>query len=94
MNAGKTRAVKDFAGRSITIAIEDAFCDEHGAVNPRLPVSKGEIVFTPTDGGTRVEFAMIYEDEDALRKIVQMGFEHGIATCMDQLESLLSRRAS
>jgi uncharacterized protein YndB with AHSA1/START domain len=73
------------------IGIEDAFCDEHGVVNPALPVSTGEIVFTPTGRGTRVDFRTTYQDEDALRKIVEMGFEQGISVCLDQLDTLLNR---
>lgn len=71
-------------------AIEDAFCDDQGVVDPNLPVSKGEMVFTRTSGGTRVEFKMTYSTEDQLRKIVEMGFEQGISICLDQLARLLA----
>jgi len=74
-----------------SISIEDAFCDEHGAINPALPVSRGSIVFTPTGRGTRVEFKMTYQDEAQLKQIVEMGFEQGISTCFDQLDALLHR---
>jgi uncharacterized protein YndB with AHSA1/START domain len=73
------------------ISIEDGFCDEHGVINPAMPVSTGEIVFTPTGRGTRVEFRMAYRDENDLRKIVEMGFEQGITACLDQLDTLLNR---
>jgi uncharacterized protein YndB with AHSA1/START domain len=73
------------------ISIEDAFCDEHGAINPALPVSKGEIVFSATGHGTRVEFQITYQDENDLHKIVEMGFEQGITTCLDQLDALLNQ---
>jgi len=74
-----------------SISIEDAFCDEHGVINPALPVSRGSIVFTPTGRGTRVEFRMTYQDEAQLKQIVEMGFEQGISTCFDQLDALLHR---
>ena len=72
-----------------SIEIEDAFCDENGKLNNKLPVSKGQIVFTKTENGTRVEFKMIYPMGTDLEKIVEMGFEQGITICHDQLESLL-----
>jgi uncharacterized protein YndB with AHSA1/START domain len=72
-----------------SISIEDGFCDENGNLNPAMPVSKGSIVFTPTGRGTRVEFTMIYQHESQLQQIVEMGFEQGISTCFDQLDTLL-----
>jgi uncharacterized protein YndB with AHSA1/START domain len=72
-----------------SITIEDAFCDEHGAINPALPVSRGSIVFTSTGRGTRVEFMMTYQEESQLQQIVDMGFEQGISMCFDQLDALL-----
>ncbi len=69
--------------------LSDSFCDEHGAVNSALPVSRGQMTFTATATGTRVEFKMIYPTEEALQKIVEMGFAEGITMCLDQLEKLL-----
>lgn len=71
--------------------ISDSFCDENGAVNAALPVSRGTMTFIQTARGTRVEFRMIYATEEALRKIVEMGFAEGITMCLDQLEALLAR---
>lgn len=71
--------------------IEDAFCDENGNAAEGLPVSKVHIIFTPTANGTLVEFKMIYNTEEDLQKIVEMGFEQGISICMDQLENLISQ---
>ncbi len=70
--------------------LEDGFCDEEGNINPALPVSKGQITFTETAGGTRVEFRMVYPTEADLQKIIEMGVEQGIAACFDQLGILLS----
>lgn len=70
-------------------SLTDAFCDEHGEVNPDLPVSQGTMTFTATPNGTRVDFNMVYASEEALRAIVEMGFEEGITACLDQLEALL-----
>jgi uncharacterized protein YndB with AHSA1/START domain len=69
--------------------LTDSFCDANGHVNSELPVSKGQMTFTALDSGTRVEFQMTYQTDEALRTIVEMGFEAGITTCLDQLETLL-----
>lgn len=71
--------------------IEDVFCDESGKVNPALPSSKGQISFTETKNGIRVDFKMIYPTEDDLQKLIEMGFEQGITIGMDQLDSLISQ---
>ena len=73
------------------IGMVDAFCDEEGNINTAFPASKGSLVFTPTAGGTRVEFSMAYERESDLRKIIEMGFEQGITLCFDQLDALLQQ---
>ena len=73
-----------------SIGIEDASCNENGKLNTELPVSEGQIIFTTTENGTRVEFKMIYPTETDLEKIVEMGFEQGITICHDQLERLLN----
>lgn len=72
-----------------SIEIEDAFCDEDGKLNNELPVSKGQITFTKTDDGTRVDFKTCYPTLADLEKMTEMGFEQGITICHDQLESLL-----
>lgn len=69
--------------------VEDAFCDENGKVNPEMPVSKGSNVFTKTNGGTKVDFKMVYSTEEQLKQIVEMGFEQGITACFDQLDELI-----
>ena len=71
--------------------MEDAFCDENGNLNAELPVSKGQILFTRTDTGTRVEFKMVYPTETDLQILIEMGFEQGITICLDQLEKLLKK---
>ena len=71
------------------IEIEDAFCDENGNINRDLPVSSGQMTFTETENGTLVEFKMNYPTEEDVNKLIEMGFEEGIAICYDQLNELL-----
>lgn len=72
--------------------LEDVFCDENGNINKELPVSTGQMVFTPIQNGTRVNFKMVYPSESDLRKIIEMGFEQGITICLDQLENLFEQK--
>lgn len=68
--------------------MEDVFCDEDGNRNTELPVSMGQMTFLASAMGTRVEFKMTYTTEEALQKIIEMGFAEGITLCLDQLEAL------
>ena len=72
-----------------SINIEDVFCDSEGNTNTDLPTSKGQIVFTETENGTRVDFKTIYTSEAALQTIIEMGFEQGITIQLDQLANLI-----
>jgi uncharacterized protein YndB with AHSA1/START domain len=74
-----------------SIDIEDIFTDENGNQDNNLPASKGQLSFSKTGNGTRVEFKMIYPKRTDLEKIVDMGFEQGISTCYDQLDGLLKK---
>lgn len=71
---------------------EDAFCDENGNVNPELPVTKWNNVFTETENGTRVEYFLQFDKVEDLEKIIEMGFEEGVATASDGLEELLATK--
>jgi uncharacterized protein YndB with AHSA1/START domain len=73
------------------IEIEDGFCDENGNLNMNLPVSKGQITFSKTKNGSKVDFKMIYPTEADLQTIIEMGFEEGISICMDQLEKSVKK---
>jgi uncharacterized protein YndB with AHSA1/START domain len=73
-----------------TFDIEDIFCDENGNTNNKLPNSKGQNVFIPTSGGTKVEFKMSYPTEADLQAIIEMGFEQGITACFEQLQEMFN----
>lgn len=73
------------------INLEDGFCDEEGALNKELPISKGTITFTSKTNGTLVEFKMTYTTEGQLETIIEMGFEQGITACLEQLAGLLTK---
>ncbi|WP_369752147.1 SRPBCC domain-containing protein [Flavobacterium sp. WC2409] len=71
-----------------SLEIKDGFCDEEGNLNTSLPVSTGSIIFNPSDSGTLVEFKMFYNTEKEVETMIEMGFEQGITTCLEQLERL------
>jgi uncharacterized protein YndB with AHSA1/START domain len=72
-----------------SIEIEDAFCDENDNINLNFPVSKGRITFNRTEFGTKVDFKTNYPNKEDVQKIIDMGFEQGIAVCYEQLQAIL-----
>ncbi len=68
----------------------DSFTDEHGTVNPELPISKGRMSFTNDGRYTRVEWTSVYQSAEDLQTILSMGMEQGIRICIDQLVALLA----
>ncbi|HRO66732.1 MAG TPA: SRPBCC domain-containing protein [Pseudobdellovibrionaceae bacterium] len=72
------------------IEMEDFFCDENGRADEKMPISKGEMLFSKTDSGTKVDFRIGFPTVEALNQTVQMGFEEGMSQCLDQLDALLT----
>ncbi len=73
----------------VSYSIEDEFCDEDGITNTELPTSRGKNTFTKTETGTLVAFKTVYNTEEEVQKIVEMGFEQGITMTFEELAILL-----
>lgn len=69
----------------------DGFCDEHGNMNTELPLTKWNNIFTETAAGTKVEYELIFDTEEDLQKIVEMGFEEGVKIASEGLAELLKK---
>ncbi len=75
----------------VSYSIEDEFCDEDGNTNTELPIALGKNTFTKTETGTLVIFKTVYNSEEEVQKIVEMGFEQGIAMTFKELATLLEK---
>lgn len=69
---------------------EDAFCDENGNKNQELPGSHWANTFESTESGTKVTITITFKSEDAMNKIIEMGFEEGFAMGHENLDELLA----
>ena len=76
----------------VSYDIQDMFCDEEGNTNDALPVSSGKNIFTKTEKGTLVAFKTVYNSEEEVQKIVEMGFEQGITMTFEELANLLENK--
>ncbi|WP_262149778.1 SRPBCC family protein [Chryseobacterium foetidum] len=68
----------------------DSFCDENGNLNPDFPEAKWLIGFTGVEEGTKVTVNIHFPSEEDMRKQIEMGFEEGFKTGLNQLEEILS----
>lgn len=73
-----------------SISWTSAFCDDKGKVNESFPKSTWLIGFTGIDEGTRMTFNIHFNSREDADQIVEMGFEEGFKTGLNQLEAILS----
>ncbi|MCE3075363.1 SRPBCC family protein [Chryseobacterium gwangjuense] len=67
----------------------DAFCDENGKINEDFPQAKWLLGFTGVEEGTKVTINIHLPSQDALKQLLEMGFEEGFKTGLNQLEEIL-----
>ena len=70
----------------------DGFCDENGNINPDMPRSRWYNRFEEDGDGTKVIVEITFEKEGDLEKTLEMGFEQGFATGLQQLEDYFSSK--
>lgn len=68
---------------------EDGFCDEAGTVNPAMPGSDWDVVFTEQSERTLVTSVIQYSSTESLRAAIDMGMKDGIASTLERLDELL-----
>lgn len=67
----------------------DAFCDENGKINEDFPQAKWLLGFTGVEEGTKVTINIHLPSKEALKQLLEMGFEEGFKTGLNQLEHIL-----
>jgi uncharacterized protein YndB with AHSA1/START domain len=67
----------------------DMFTDENGNRNPEMPGMYWKVQFIPEGSGTMVQVNISFETEEDMKKIIQMGFEEGLLSAMNNLDELL-----
>jgi uncharacterized protein YndB with AHSA1/START domain len=70
---------------------KDAFADEQGNINERLPVSTWKNTFIRTENGTLVTCFAQYPDKESLETVIKMGMSEGLTQAQDQLDKVLAQ---
>jgi PhnB protein len=69
----------------------DAFCDENAEINTEFPRMTWKNEFTFKNGITEVTNTITFSKVEDMTKILEMGFEKGYTTGMNQLYALLNK---
>ena len=69
--------------------VQDAFCDEEGNDNSDIPSMHWNVRFTENESGTRVDVTISFPSEEALEKIIAMGFKEGFTMAHSNLDEVL-----
>lgn len=67
----------------------DYFSDAEGNVTEGMPAANSTLTFVDQDGKTNLISRTVYESEEALKTVLDMGMEEGITQTWDRLEEYL-----
>ncbi|MCD9854264.1 SRPBCC domain-containing protein [Epilithonimonas sp. JDS] len=70
---------------------EDAFSDDKGRIGENFPETKWLYGFTGIEEGTKLTVNLTFYSKDKMKEHLEMGFEDGFKTGLNQLEDLLSK---
>lgn len=68
---------------------KDGFCDEAGKLNADFPMMDWQNFFEDTEGSTLVKIEIRFAESSDLEKIIEMGFETGFTSALQNLDALL-----
>ncbi|MBB6371566.1 SRPBCC domain-containing protein [Chryseobacterium shigense] len=67
----------------------DAFCDEKGNINENFDQSKWLFGFTGVEEGTKMTVNIHFSSPEAMKQMLEMGFEEGFKMGLTQLEEII-----
>jgi uncharacterized protein YndB with AHSA1/START domain len=67
----------------------DTFCDEAGKPNADMPRMTWKNSFEPADGRTKLTVEISFQKEADIKQIMDMGFEQGFSSALDNLDEIL-----
>ena len=68
----------------------DAFSDENGNDAEGMPVMKITVDFIEEGNGTKIISSTLFESQEELQKVLDMGAEQGMSETFDRLETYLN----
>ncbi len=75
-----------------SIYARDAFSDENGTVNTKMPQNFWEIEFSETGSHTLLDMLLTFDSPEDLETNLTMGFREGFTQGLEQLDELLAKQ--
>jgi len=69
---------------------QDAFCDENGKIDLKLPSPTWNVEFKPGSGTTFVGVEISFNESSDVEKYMEMGFKEGFTAALENLDNLLN----
>ncbi len=69
---------------------KDAFTDENGNIDEKLPRMEWQTEFSESNGTTKVKITTTFSDVESLNKVIEMGVQEGTAMSHQNLDELLA----
>ncbi|MEO8404438.1 MAG: SRPBCC domain-containing protein [Chitinophagaceae bacterium] len=73
------------------IVFSDAFTDENGKTDTKMPTIRWTNSFNKTEDGTQVTAELKFDSEEDMKKILDTGFEEGFQMGLSNLDELLAK---
>jgi len=72
------------------IEFEDAFADEHGEVNPKMPRTRVRVDIAGSDEGrSTMTITSNFASAEAMEQLIEMGMDEGMTLAVNQIDALL-----
>lgn len=71
------------------LVYDDFFCDKDGNINTQMPGMLITVEFFGENGKTRLVSNSMFDSEEALKKVMEMGVVEGMSSSMDRLDEYL-----
>lgn len=71
------------------IVYTDAFSNEDGNINAEMPQITTTLEFISVDGRTQLKALAVYDTDEDLQRVLEMGMAEGMSETLDRLEEYL-----
>jgi uncharacterized protein YndB with AHSA1/START domain len=73
-----------------TFSCEDAFCDEEGNIDDKLPAAYWTVDFIEKTNSTKTYIEITFNEPADLEKYIEMGFKEGFTAGLENLDKLFA----
>lgn len=72
------------------VEFTDGFSDSEGVPDPALPTNRTRVEISDVDGRGQIRFTSVYESEEDLNRVLEMGMQEGMTLALGQIDAVLA----